>query len=78
MAREEHTQGGADASHELRAPVSLIRTTAELAVNRGRTNAEYREDLLQILAEAERSGGSLIAFCRWPGPMPARTGSNAN
>ena len=31
----------ADASHELRAPVSLIRTTAELAVHGGRTNTEY-------------------------------------
>jgi signal transduction histidine kinase len=30
----------ADASHELRAPVSLIRTTAELAVMGGRSNVE--------------------------------------
>lgn len=45
----------ADASHELRAPVSLIRTTAELAIQGGRTNPEYREDMLQILAEAERT-----------------------
>lgn len=45
----------ADASHELRAPVSLIRTTAELAVRGARTNAEYRADMLQILAEAERT-----------------------
>ena len=43
----------ADASHELRAPVSLIRTTAELAVHGGRTNSEYHEDMVQILAEAE-------------------------
>jgi signal transduction histidine kinase len=45
----------ADASHELRAPVSLIRTTAELAVQGDRTNAEYHEDMVQILAEAERT-----------------------
>jgi len=44
-----------DASHELRAPVSLIRTTAELAVQGGRTNTEYHEDMEQILAEAERT-----------------------
>lgn len=44
----------ADASHELRAPVSLIRTTAELAVQGGRTNTEYHADMVQILAEAER------------------------
>jgi heavy metal sensor kinase len=45
----------ADASHELRGPVSLIRTTAELAVNNGRTNPEYHEDMVQILTEAERT-----------------------
>jgi heavy metal sensor kinase len=45
----------ADASHELRAPVSLIRTTAELAVRSGRSNIEYHEDMSQILAEAERT-----------------------
>ena len=47
------SQFTADASHELRAPVSLIRTTAELAVNGGSTNAEYHADMVQILAEAE-------------------------
>ncbi len=45
----------ADASHELRAPVSLIRTTAELALHGGRTNTEYHEDMVQILTEAERT-----------------------
>jgi len=45
----------ADASHELRAPVSLIRTTAELALQEGRTNTEYHEDMVQILTEAERT-----------------------
>ncbi|HEY3439642.1 MAG TPA: ATP-binding protein [Paludibaculum sp.] len=49
------SQFTADASHELRAPVALIRTTAELAVTRGRSNAEYQEDMAQILAEAERT-----------------------
>jgi signal transduction histidine kinase len=45
----------ADASHELRAPVSLIRTTAELAVQGGRSTFEHHEDMVQILAEAERT-----------------------
>lgn len=61
------SQFTADASHELRAPVSLIRTTAELAVNGGRTNAGYHEDMLQILAEAERTSrliGSLLLLAR--------------
>src|SRR5665811_1986964 len=57
----------ADASHELRAPVSLIRTTAELAVQDGRTNTEYHEDMVQILAEAERTSrliDSLLLLAR--------------
>lgn len=45
----------ADASHELRTPVSLIRTEAELALRRSRTEAEYKESLSQILQEAERT-----------------------
>lgn len=61
------SQFTADASHELRAPVSLIRTTAELAANGGRTNAEYHEDMAQILAEAERTSrliNSLLLLAR--------------
>jgi heavy metal sensor kinase len=49
------SQFTADASHELRAPVTLIRTTAELAVQGNRTTTEYQEDMAQILAEAERT-----------------------
>src|SRR5260370_996257 len=44
----------ADASHELRTPVALIRTTAELALRRTREADEYRTALAQIQAEAER------------------------
>jgi len=46
----------ADASHELRAPVSLIRTTAEVAVQkRDRPAAEYLQALDEILEESERT-----------------------
>ena len=45
----------ADASHELRAPISLIRTTAEVAVQRDRSAGEYREALAEILEESERT-----------------------
>jgi len=50
------TQFTADASHELRAPVSLIRTTAEVAVQkRDRPAGEYLEALDEILQESERT-----------------------
>jgi heavy metal sensor kinase len=45
----------ADASHELRTPISLIRTEAEIALRRSRGDAEYREALRHILLEAERT-----------------------
>ena len=50
------TQFTADASHELRAPVSLIRTTAEVAIqNRDRPAEEYFQALEEILEESERT-----------------------
>jgi heavy metal sensor kinase len=46
----------ADASHELRAPIALIRTTAEVALQRrNRPANEYVEALDDILEESERT-----------------------
>lgn len=45
----------ADASHDLRTPLALIRTNAELALRRPRSEAEYRETLERILGASEET-----------------------
>jgi heavy metal sensor kinase len=49
------TEFTADASHELRTPISLIRTEAELALRRSRDPEEYRAALEHILSETDRT-----------------------
>ncbi len=44
----------ADASHELRTPVALVRTTAELALRRERRPDEYRTALSEVLDHTAR------------------------
>jgi signal transduction histidine kinase len=44
----------ADASHEFRTPLAVIRTTAELALRRTRSPEAYRDSLQEIGVEAER------------------------
>ena len=57
----------ANASHDLRTPLSLIRTHAELALRRTRSDAEYRESLGRILTVSEETTQlveSLLALAR--------------
>lgn len=43
------TQFTADASHDFRTPIAIIRTTSEIALRRPRADSEYREALSRIL-----------------------------
>jgi heavy metal sensor kinase len=57
----------ADASHELRTPIALIHTEAELALRRSRNENEYQEALRHILAETDRTAKlleELLALAR--------------
>jgi signal transduction histidine kinase len=47
----------ADAAHELRTPLSVVRSRAEVALQRARSGDEYVEALCAIERETERLGG---------------------
>jgi heavy metal sensor kinase len=53
------TQFTADASHDLRTPVAVIRTTAEIALRKNRSDEEYREALSRILDTSIETSGLL-------------------
>jgi heavy metal sensor kinase len=57
----------ADAAHELRTPVTLVRTTADVALARERPASQYREALGEVQALAEHMShlvGDLLVLAR--------------
>lgn len=68
------SQFTADASHELRTPIALIRTTAELSLRRERSPEIYREALRQVMAETDRTSRlveDLLLLARADAGLPA-------
>ena len=72
-AFERQRRFTADASHELRAPLSVIRAEADLALARPRDPEEYKRALESIASEADQLEiliGDLLALARAEGGPP--------
>jgi heavy metal sensor kinase len=70
------TRFTADAAHELRTPVTLVRTTAEVALGRDRSSDEYRSALGEIQQHAEQMStlvGDLLVLARLDAGVESRS-----
>jgi heavy metal sensor kinase len=67
------TQFTADASHELRTPIAVMRTRAELALRRARTESEYQDTIKQLHDELVRTSDLVERLM-----LLARTDSGVN
>ncbi len=68
------SQFTADASHELRTPITLIRATAELTLRRERSGETYREALRHIIDDSDRTARlieDLLSLARADAGLPA-------
>src|SRR6185503_4376546 len=63
-AFEREKRLAASAAHELRTPIAEMRAVTELALDRERSAAEYREALATSLGAAERMGVAVDAVLR--------------
>lgn len=72
-AFEQEQRFVSDASHELRTPITVIKSQCEVILRRERTPQEYRESLEMIRVVSNRMGGlveSLLAIARLDAAVP--------
>lgn len=55
-ARDDQQRLVADAAHELRTPLAVLRTDIDVTLRRDRTSAELRETLVRVREETDRLG----------------------